>query len=255
MAATRKRASKEPTLKFHPLFPPPQDAEEDELSGYTEENLVKIMVGRYDADGKYRTALRTYEPSELVTLADIHAAYGGGTYELLGLNAQNRIFRRPRYILEGPPKSLNGVDVAQQSTPATGVQPVAIAASDPLSAMMQFMGSLITVQIQQQGALLTALVAGKNGAPPPADPMTMVAPLINALSNFMPKTPPPAPPPPATDPIRLVRDINALQKELVPPPAEEKISDVIAAGSQALAPIIGQLLTRGPAVPALGPAG
>ena len=244
-------------MRFHPLFPPPEKAEEDELPGYTEDNIDRIMVGRYDTDGKFRTALRDYQPTELRSLSDVFSAYGGGTYDLLAVNKEGRIFRRPRYILEGASKSLNGVDASQpQSQPgAPNGAPQPIAAGDPLSAMMQFMGSLITVQIQQQGALLTALVAGKNNQPPPVDPMTQVAPLINALSNFMPKQPIAAPVA-AVDPIKTIRDINALQNELKPPPAEEKISEVITASVGAIAPVIGQLLTRGaPPVPALGPAG
>jgi hypothetical protein len=258
MAARRAKPAKvEPTLKFHPLFPPPDNTEEDELPEYTEEHISRIMVGRYDVDGKFRTALRTYEATELRSLSDVFSVYGGGTYDLMAVNSQGRIFRRPRYILEGAPKSLNGADpAAQPQAVQPSGQPQPIAAGDPLSAMMQFMGSLITVQIQQQGALLTALVAGKNNQPAPVDPMTQVAPLINALSNFMPKPQPSAPAQPPPDPIKLVRDINALQKELVPPPAEEKVSEVITASVGAIAPVIGQLLTRGsPAVPALGPAG
>lgn len=252
-----KKAKADGGIQFHPLLPPPENEPEENLGKYAEENIVAIMVGRHDAD-KFRCALRRYTPDELRDLGTLHAAYGGGVYDLMGLDVHNRMVRKMRWTLEGPSKSLNGTDNpanAPQQPQVQAPNPMQ-GATDPMSAMVGLMGTIVIASMQQTGTIMAAMAQGNANKAPPPDPMAYTAPILEALARFMPQ--PQAPvvvSPQGPTMLQQMRDLHAFQKEIANPEGkEESTAEIVGAIVPAVGQLVGALLSaRG--TPVLAPAG
>jgi len=83
-------------MKPHPLFPPvDEDGDAPEV--------VSIRVTRArDGGRKPEFASDEFRAEDLTSLAQLHAQFGGGEYELIALDAKHRITRRVHYPLAGP---------------------------------------------------------------------------------------------------------------------------------------------------------
>lgn len=252
-AKKKGRRAEAAAMKFHPLFYPADNHTTEEQQEYTEDKIFEIMIGRYDTDGKFRCALRRYQPSELRDLRAVHEAHGGGVYDLMAMNAENRMVRKTRWTIEGVPRSLNGVDAtpAQQQTPqgVTGQVPgaPAVTGTDPMSAVIGLMGTIVVASMQQTGAIIAAMASNKQA---PVDPSASLAPVLEALSRFMPQPQAPVimqqPAPPAQSPIQMMREIHAFQKEIASPETkEESTAEIVQAVMPAVGQVVAQILSGG----------
>ncbi len=177
-------------MKNHPLFPEKPEAD-----------ISKIHVTRHES-GQMKWSPRAFSAEELTELGTVFDLYGGGTYELVG-HGPRGIAAKQIYALDGKPKPLSPVPevdtsqvVAAQASAAGnggGMSGLAFAAvllplltpfvteilrmlsaiatrpptdtSGPMVTMLQSV-------MQQQGQLMTALLAPRNAAAPPAvDPV------------------------------------------------------------------------------------
>lgn len=127
----------------HPLFPVDEESDDDEIK-----TVTLIQIARKE-NGKLMYAPRARQASELQSLEQIHAEFGGGEYAIIGYN-NGRISARRTINLSGKPKPMfdDGIDSAAPPVPAAP-PPV-----DPMAAMMGGQGGgglmgLIMMMMQQ----------------------------------------------------------------------------------------------------------
>lgn len=145
-----KRPAEDPPA--HPLFP--ADSEEEDPP-----EVLQIHVRR---DGK--TYPRPFGPEELTSLEQIHALWGGGTYELIARN-ERHITRKYAVVIPGRSKTfVPDDDEAPEALPAPSVVPTIAAphgAADAFTAVLPFMQLMMQMtmqQSQQQSQMLIALM-------------------------------------------------------------------------------------------------
>ncbi len=132
----------ESELSWHPLFPPKDDDDPDEIPP----DIQEIVVQRKE-NGRLYTAPRTFLPSELRDLAALSAEFGGGEYHLMGRDHLKRMRGRAVHNIPGVSKAMfdDGAFVGQK--PAAPTTPL-----NPMAAMMQGEGGimgLIMMMMQQ----------------------------------------------------------------------------------------------------------
>jgi hypothetical protein len=110
----------------HPLFPVDEDSDDDEIK-----TVQLIQIARKE-NGKPVFAPRARQASELQSLDQIHAEFGGGEYLLYAYN-NGRISTRRTVNLPGKPKPMydDGIDASASPAQAPAPPP-----ADPMSAMM-----------------------------------------------------------------------------------------------------------------------
>lgn len=111
--------------EYHPLFAVEGDEEEPDAEA---PDIQEIWVQRKE-NGKYVTAPRSFQPSELMSLAQIFGEFGGGEYQLVARDSKKRIVRRVLHSLPGASKPMYDEGPA----PPSKAPPQAI---DPMTAMM-----------------------------------------------------------------------------------------------------------------------
>lgn len=79
---------------------------------------------------------RNYTARQLCDHAALHAAVGGGTYDLLGRDTLGIVRRRQRVTLPGPPRPLPGEEPTQAPAPAAPPPPALAPAGDGVTAIL-----------------------------------------------------------------------------------------------------------------------
>lgn len=142
----------DPGESYHALFLP--DHEDDECPKATE--IKAIYVRRFDARGPV-AALRPYSPDELREPSDVHAAFGGGPYELIARGFTGAILKKRKLQIPGPPKSMDGTPEVT-ADPYAQRAPVAAAPVPDGSGGMNQLVMVLLQQAQAQQALMVQMM-------------------------------------------------------------------------------------------------
>lgn len=187
---------------IHPLFLPNDDDDAEDRR-----EIWRIFVVRNEQRGPVRSP-RFFLPHEMRELSDLYSTFGGGSYELIAVTDDGRIFRKRRYMLDGPSKSMSGdpepttsaVALAATTTPAANALPAGV---DPMLAFM--------FQMQQsQTQMMVAVISAIAGRPPPAAPPTStVAETMAAVGSIL-QAVRPAPAAPSTPMTEVLGVMNAI---------------------------------------------
>lgn len=131
----------------HPLFPGNDDDDPETPSP----EVCYILVNRREAAGVV-TAPHVYGASDLTSLEQLHALYGGGIYELVGRGPNNaRIVARRSYNLAGASKPL--VPTGEEVKPAEVVDVGSLVARAMQAQQQSSNGSILPSVIALVGAL------------------------------------------------------------------------------------------------------
>lgn len=202
-------------MKNHPLFPEAPDAD-----------ILAIHVTRWQ-DGAPKYAAQKFDPEALTEIGQIWERYGGGRFVIVGRGAKPGrkgeatagIIANQEYVIDGPPKPLNPVEVA-------AVAPAAAPAGALVAAPGGELGSLIGVMLTQAGEdrrmmmqLLSSIANRPAPPPPPSDngAMQAMAAMFQSQSQTMTALltqRAPGPTGAAADPIKLVLDVLEMSNDL-----------------------------------------
>lgn len=140
MTTRKKRTQPEP----HPLFPPHDD--DDDAPEVASFHVTRFEPGRPNA--VWHPHL--FSANDLTDLADLHARFGGGHYELVARAANGAVTARRRYPLAGPSKPL--AEEPPDESPAAPPPAPSVPQSPPLGDGM-FAVLMQMMQMQQQSML------------------------------------------------------------------------------------------------------
>ena len=143
-------------MKNHPLFPEHPDVE-----------VVKIHVTRFEAGGP-EWCVTPFVGENLTELQQIFDLFGGGHYELVSHGPTKKggsgINARQPYKIAGAPKPLNARQPDAGAPPAMPVAPAVVSGSDPMSAVLTLVGTLMTAMVSMMTAILTRPSQDSGGA-------------------------------------------------------------------------------------------
>lgn len=179
----------------HPLFPNDNDESPPEV-GY-------IHIIRHESNGRKIQFPKAFLAEELQSLEQISGMFGGGNYELVARDLNNRISRRVKVYLDGPPKSMALVsdDDEDEEIEEKTAKPVTPAA--PAFAVDSIMGMFMhsmTMQMQmmqqaneaarqasaeQTKLLMTVMAPNKNQESQSTELIKVLAPIMMQIAQMM----------------------------------------------------------------------
>lgn len=227
---------------YHPLFPPPDGADEDAYPPNAT-TIASINVIRHSAKGQ-DWCPRTFQPYELPDLATLAHLFGGGFFELVAKDGKGRVLRRVRYPISGDPKPFEG-----ETPSARHDAPAPMLAATPqvpgLDPMVAFMISMQREQMQMQMAAqaqMTQVLVAALGGRPQSDPAAMAAAMSSAMGQAFTAAatinaahaPQPTPP----NSLGALREALTIAKEVqAAGSAADDIPATVAAVAQAVATV------------------
>jgi hypothetical protein len=154
-----------------------------------EVDAITTLLALDDSDGiRYRVHRQPSKPGERIALCQdysrdelsfetIRATFGGGTYRITALNAQNQYVSSKQIAIAELPKA-----PGQSSAPNTDLAAILQAAKGDNSG-----NELLLALIKSQGDMMTALLTRPPPPPPPAGPSVMeIIQMIQAMKEDKP---------------------------------------------------------------------
>lgn len=193
-------------VEFHPLLPG--------LAEKPGKTVYFIRVNRYEPEvNDFAPCPREFKPSELGTLAELQRQFGGGRYDLWGLDEIQRIVTKAQWTLAGDPVPMPGVYRAPVHTPSAAPAAAPAAPSTDSTLLMLLIKMMsderANSSAQQQNFMQIMMKSMETASN--RDPLGQ---LVTALAPLAPSFLSRASGAPAASPIVQFKELLELQKTL-----------------------------------------